>query len=169
MAMKRLSSDSWIEAGLTALETRGPSALGAETLARELGASKGSFYWHFKGLPDFHEQLAAAWKRRAATALVTVLEHDDPVSLRLQKIGQESGGETAMRAWACENQAAAGELAEIDQLRLNAMSAVLRDVGVSNPDIARALYGAGLGLASLPGGASDTTMATLIDLVLALR
>lgn len=170
MAKKRLTSDSWIDAGLKALESHGPSALGAETLARGLGASKGSFYWHFKGLSDFHEQLAAAWKRHAAADLVSALEHDDPVATRLQKIGQDSAGEAAMRAWACENQAAAAKLGEIDQLRLNAMAAVLRDVGISNPEIARAIYAAGLGLALLPDGkARDATMAELIDLVLALR
>ena len=40
-------------------QTRSPAV--AEALARKVGASKGSFYWHFKGLPDFHQQVAAAW------------------------------------------------------------------------------------------------------------
>ncbi len=36
MASKRLSPDSWIEAGFDALVTRGPAALKAEALARDL-------------------------------------------------------------------------------------------------------------------------------------
>ncbi|MEZ5716696.1 MAG: TetR/AcrR family transcriptional regulator [Paracoccaceae bacterium] len=171
MMKKRLSAENWIDTGLKALAKGGPSALGAEVLARKLGASKGSFYWHFKGLDDFHGQLATAWKRHAATALVGALEGDEPVAIRLQKIGAATPGEAAMRAWGRENPAAAAEVAEIDQLRLDALSAVLRDVGVSNPDLARALYATGIGLAQLPKGKakSDATLSTLIDLILALR
>lgn len=171
MMKKRLSSDDWIDTGLRALAAQGFSALGAETLARNLGASKGSFYWHFKGLEDFHQQLATAWKRHAAAALVAALESRQPVATRLLKVGAAAEGEPAMRAWARENATAAEEVAEIDTLRLEAMSAVLRDVGVSNPELARALYATGIGLATLPNGRSkpETTLETLIDLILALR
>ena len=171
MAKKRLSADDWINAGLKALDKHGPGALGAEPLARRVGTTKGSFYWHFKDLPDFHRQLAATWKRQAATALVTALEKDGPVAARLQQIGQTAAGEAAMRVWARGSKPAAREVAEIDKLRLDAMAAVLRDVGISNPDIARALYAAEIGLGALPEGAElhARTMATLIDLVLALR
>lgn len=171
MVEKRLSVDDWIEAGLSALEREGAGALGAEALARKLGRSKGSFYWHFKNLPDFHRQTANAWKRRAAAALVDALESDGPADTRLRQIGDVDPAEPAMRAWARQSETAAAELEEIDTLRLDAMAAVLRDYGISNPEIARALYAAEIGFAALPGSeaANGRAMSTLVDLVLALR
>jgi AcrR family transcriptional regulator len=44
---RRLSSTDWAEAALTAMGTGGPAAVAVEPLAAGLGATKGSFYWHF--------------------------------------------------------------------------------------------------------------------------
>jgi len=172
MSKTRLSPDSWIDAGLRALDSRGPSSLKAETLARILGTTKGSFYWHFKDIADFNAQLAKDWKRRAATSLVAALESSAPVAERLHQIGTPAAAEAAMRAWARETPSAAAELAEIDQLRLDATAALLRDAGISNPEIARGLYASAVGLAALapdPTTADQAALHTLIDLVLALR
>ena len=115
-------------------------------------------------------QLSQAWKRHAATNLVAALESTGPVATRLQEIAQPTKAEPEMRAWARENNAAAAQVAEIDHLRLDATAALLRDFNISNPELARALYAAGIGLAALPTTAkNDTSMATLVDLVLALR
>ncbi|MFN3661424.1 TetR family transcriptional regulator [Yoonia sp.] len=45
--------EDWLMAGFRALASHGPSALRAAALARDLGTTKGSFYWHFKDLPDY--------------------------------------------------------------------------------------------------------------------
>ena len=42
-----LSVDDWAEAALDALALGGLSAVAVEPLARRLGVTKGSFYWHF--------------------------------------------------------------------------------------------------------------------------
>ncbi|MCF3595203.1 TetR/AcrR family transcriptional regulator [Rhodobacteraceae bacterium LMO-12] len=172
MENTRLSPESWIDAGILALEKNGPLALKAEPLARELGATKGSFYWHFKDLGEFHSDLAQTWKRRAASTLVGVLESDAPIAESLQAVGSPAQAEAAMRAWARSNPAAAAELSEIDKLRLAATAALLQDVGISNPEIPRGLYACAVGLATL--AEDDPTkdhavLSTLIDLVLALR
>ncbi len=172
MKNTRLSPQSWIDAGLRALDENGPLALKAEPLARAMGTTKGSFYWHFKDLAGFHAALAREWKRRAASTLVNVLEGDAPVAERLQAVGAPAPAEAAMRAWARSNSAAAAELSEIDQLRLAATAALLRDAGISNPEIARGLYASAVGLAALaPEGSPEDRAAldTLVDLVLALR
>jgi AcrR family transcriptional regulator len=43
----RLSADDWAQAALDVLGEQGLSAVGVEPLARRLGVTKGSFYWHF--------------------------------------------------------------------------------------------------------------------------
>jgi len=52
-----LNADSWIEAALDAIAEGGPEEVAVEPLARVLGVTKGSFYWHF---PNRDALLAAA-------------------------------------------------------------------------------------------------------------
>jgi AcrR family transcriptional regulator len=42
------SREDWIQAAVSALAERGEVGLAVEELARTLGVTKGSFYWHFK-------------------------------------------------------------------------------------------------------------------------
>ena len=70
MKRERLSRQSWIDAGLKALVAQGPTALAAEPLARALGATKGSFYWHFKDVPSLHEAVTQDWQTRAFARVV---------------------------------------------------------------------------------------------------
>ena len=43
----RLSADDWAQAALDLIAEQGVSAVAVEPLARRLGVTKGSFYWHF--------------------------------------------------------------------------------------------------------------------------
>ena len=61
MKRQRLSPQTWIEAGLAELVAQGPKALAAEPLARKLATTKGSFYWHFKDVPDFQAAVVKHW------------------------------------------------------------------------------------------------------------
>ncbi len=56
----RLSAADWETAALDALAENGPAGVAIEPLARRLGVTKGSFYWHFA---DRDALLAAALRR----------------------------------------------------------------------------------------------------------
>lgn len=43
----RLSADDWAQAALDLIAEQGVGAVAVEPLARRLGVTKGSFYWHF--------------------------------------------------------------------------------------------------------------------------
>jgi len=55
-----LTAADWAEAALQLIAEAGLGGLTVDTLARRLGVTKGSFYWHFKGR---QELLAAALER----------------------------------------------------------------------------------------------------------
>ncbi|WP_322866730.1 TetR/AcrR family transcriptional regulator [Aquicoccus sp. G2-2] len=174
MTRSRLTPDDWLSAGLEALAKHGPPALKAERLARDLGTTKGSFYWHFKDLPEYHGELAQAWKRNAAQALVDVLESTAPLAKRLAETasGTDDALEPAIRAWARESADAAAALSEIDRLRLEGTHALLRETGITNITLATALLGAAVGLKSLPAdlpGKPEKALGELVDLILAMR
>ena len=75
----RLSRSDWIEAALRALSVGGLGNLSVERLAGELGATKGSFYWHFKDRPALVEAALAEWEQRDTDQLIErAAALDDP-------------------------------------------------------------------------------------------
>ncbi|AXI83807.1 TetR/AcrR family transcriptional regulator [Xylella taiwanensis] len=56
----RLTADNWIQAALDLIAEQGIDAVAVEPLARHLGVTKGSFYWHF---PSRDALLQAALER----------------------------------------------------------------------------------------------------------
>lgn len=173
MAQKRHSKQSWIDAGLAALQAGGPAALRAEPLAKQLGTTKGSFYWHFADVPAFHVAVIENWQTRTLNILIDQLAADGSPAHRLESFGQQLLADQidpAMRHWAQSNETAKLALAQIDEQRLTYISTLLSNLGVSNPAFALACYGTLIGSQSVTANNSPNEAFTaLIDLVLALK
>src|SRR4249919_1265431 len=58
--ISRLTAEDWAQAALDMIAEQGVSAVAVEPLARRLGVTKGSFYWHF---PSRDALLQAALER----------------------------------------------------------------------------------------------------------
>lgn len=70
-ATDRLGPHDWTRAALSAIADKGTANVSVERLARELGATKGSFYWHFKDRPAL---IAAALERWEADYTDRIIE-----------------------------------------------------------------------------------------------
>ncbi len=57
-----LTPDDWLRAGVVALRRGGVDAVRVEVLARDLGVSKGSFYWHYRDRRALLDALLALWE-----------------------------------------------------------------------------------------------------------
>ena len=64
MVKEKLSKETWLAAGFRSLAESGPSAIRINALANTLGATKGSFYWHFKDLSDLNDAIVEMWQSR---------------------------------------------------------------------------------------------------------
>jgi AcrR family transcriptional regulator len=174
MTSRRLSPDHWLSAGFDTLQAKGHAHLAAEPMARALGTTKGSFYWHFTDVPTFHSALIAAWRTQALRTLANVVSAEKAVDHRLRMFGRgvlSDRTETAMRVWAHGNDEVARMLLEVDTERLKYIELLLKEAGLANPDFARALQAALIGLPQLAepdGMALRTAYDTLVDTVLAL-
>ncbi len=85
MAMA-LTKDDWIRAALRAVGEGGVGAVAVEPLAASLGATKGSFYWHFANREALLEEMLAAWEREATDEFIAAVEGIvDPVD-RLRQL-----------------------------------------------------------------------------------
>ena len=175
MTQKRLSRELWLKAGIAALATGGADVLGAEPLARKLGTTKGSFYWHFTDVPTFHQALLDRWKRDAFAQIVAEMEGGGGAVDRLRRFGVLlSGDETgaAMRIWAATNTRAAAVVAQVDEERLTYITALLSGLGVTHTGYPLAIYASLIGGQHIDARGPERTRAAydaLVDLVLALR
>ena len=168
----RLSPDIWLIAGLTALATDGPSAVAAEPLARTLGTTKGSFYWHFKDVPAFHAALLRHWQATALAQVMSLLQSDATPDQTLRDFGHNvlaDPVEPALRTWARDSAHVSETLAEVDAERLACITRLLTQMDLRNPDFAHALIATLIGLGQMQLETPQTAFDALVDTVLALR
>jgi AcrR family transcriptional regulator len=151
----QLSAQDWLDQGLKTLAASGFTALKAEPLAKAMGVSRGSFYWHFADIGAFHAAILKRWREVAAEQIIANLEatagEEDRVSLLLrQAFSAKLALERAVRSWATVDPAARSAVQAIDRRRLDYVEGLLRDAGFSR-EIAQAraqiLYWAFLGFA----------------------
>jgi AcrR family transcriptional regulator len=151
----RLTARDWIDFGLTTLAREGADALKADVLARKLGVSRGSFYWHFRDLAAFHARVIEQWKEVATDAIIADIEQHQSLEARLEALLRHAFGDGAalevrMRAWAESNAAAARALDHIDRRRRGYIERLLVEAGIA-PAVAatrtQVLYWAYLGAA----------------------
>src|ERR1700733_11508852 len=100
----QLSAKDWLDQGLRTLAETGFTALKAEPLAKAMGVSRGSFYWHFADIGAFHAAILNHWRDVAAEQVIANLEasakHDDPLRLLLRRaFGGKLTLENAVRSW----------------------------------------------------------------------
>ncbi len=151
----QLSAKDWLDLGLKVLAESGFTALKADPLAKAMGVSRGSFYWHFVDIGAFHAAILRHWREVAAEQIIANVEaatgNDDPLQLLLrQAFGGRLSLENAVRSWATHDSLARRAVQAIDRRRLSYLERLLRACGLA-PRVARAraqiLYWAFLGFA----------------------
>src|SRR5438046_9241000 len=63
------TAEEWADAALEAFASGGVRAASIPSIARTLGVTKGSFYWHFRGIGDLVEAALRRWEERDRAAL----------------------------------------------------------------------------------------------------
>ena len=75
-----LSKQDWIRAARFAIADGGTAAVAIEPLAARLGATKGSFYWHFRSREQLITEALEFWERDGTDDVIEELGPvDDPV------------------------------------------------------------------------------------------
>jgi AcrR family transcriptional regulator len=131
---EQLSADDWISQGIKALTKGGFTALKADPLAKTMGVSRGSFYWHFADLGAFHAAVLKRWREIAAEEVIAGVEADSdaPVRALLRRtFGARLDLERAVRNWAAFDPTAQAAVRAIDRRRLDYIEALLQRRGLS--------------------------------------
>lgn len=160
----RLNRDDWLQHGLKILSQKGFSKISAGYMARELGVTRGSFYWHFDDIETFQQLLLDRW--RSVTTLQTIERIDGTTSghLRLNLILRRAFDadrelERGVRAWATSHAPAADAVATVDEERMQYLENILVSSGLDGQKArsrARFLYWTYLG--HVMNGSAKKTM-----------
>ena len=85
-ANRGVTVDTWTHAALAALRHGGPAAIRVETIARTLGVSKGSFYWHFADRKALVEAAIGEWEAQSTAAIIAASERGATADDRLRRL-----------------------------------------------------------------------------------
>jgi AcrR family transcriptional regulator len=133
----QLSARDWLDQGLKTLAKSGFTALKAEPLAKAMGVSRGSFYWHFADIGAFHAAILSHWRDVATEQIIANLEASsksaNPLRLLLGwAFGSKPALENAVRIWATVDPAARAAVQAIDRRRLGYVKGMLKESGLSD-------------------------------------
>lgn len=88
-----LTANDWERAALELIAERGVNALAVEPLARRMGITKGSFYWHFPNREALLAQALQRWeehdRRNLNTALSAIAAPRDRLISFFRRVGKE--------------------------------------------------------------------------------
>jgi AcrR family transcriptional regulator len=138
-----LTADDWTRAALEALARGGLPAASVEPLAKGLGTTKGSFYWHFA---DRNALIAAAldlWETRSTELVIAGVEQTGDAATRLRGLlriaftaaarGTDPGAgavELALQA-STHHPLVAAALARVTERRLTYLTSLFAELGMS--------------------------------------
>jgi AcrR family transcriptional regulator len=93
----QLTREDWADAALNVIAIGGTDAVSVEQLAKALGVTKGSFYWHFTNRTELIQAALNRWESAATTTIIDQLaKFDDPLArlraLLVQTMGEGTDG-----------------------------------------------------------------------------
>jgi AcrR family transcriptional regulator len=135
-AKATLTRRDWAAAALEAIADGGIASIAVETLALRVGASKGSFYWHYANRAEVIEAALALWEEEGTEAGVREREAEiaDP-RRRLEDLltaafrNPAAGRIEAALAAGVRHPAVAPVVARVTRRRLESTAAIFRDLG----------------------------------------
>jgi AcrR family transcriptional regulator len=138
----RLSRDEWLERALEVISRKPHGKLRIHELVKDLGVTRGSFYWHFKNREDFVRSLAEYWDWWSTDQVIHAVERagEDPIDrLRtlMEFVFRECIGryDVAVRAWAFQEPAVADAVRRSDRNRLAFVHSLFQEMGFTGNEL----------------------------------
>jgi AcrR family transcriptional regulator len=146
-----LDIDAWVAAAFDLLAEGGIDAVRVDPLAKRLGVTRGSFYWHFKDRAALHQAMLKQWRKWATYQVGDRIEKavmDAGERLRRTLALPTSGPratraaaiEMAIRLWARRDEEAAAAVERIDHQRLRYYAKLFVERGHDEDEARRRAY-----------------------------
>ena len=105
--------EDWITMALVMLRERGVDGIKVVTIAKRLGLTSGSFYWHFENVQDLLNEVLSYWEHHLTDDIITAARNfsgppeERILDLMLQVIQEDATMyDQAIAVWANSNKAA---------------------------------------------------------------
>jgi AcrR family transcriptional regulator len=136
------SRDEWLAAAAAALVKGGVDGVRVEALARDLGMTKGSFYWHFADRGALLAALLEQWEAGARVMLAAASSAprpEDRVAAFFRELPRPIRGVTdvEVQAWARHDRQVAERVSLVERERLVFLKEQLTGMGASLVDAHR--------------------------------
>ena len=130
-----LSVEAWANAALDAIASGGLDAVAVEPLARKLGVTKGSFYWHFENREALIRAALELWERQETVDILERVEPESDPYARIVKVFKQANA--SYRSGRLYLAIAAGEdnpvvsqfVRRVSERRLDYLHECYRDLG----------------------------------------
>jgi AcrR family transcriptional regulator len=177
MAKARTPRGAWIEAAMRALAAGGPDAVRVEALAKDLGVTKGGFYWHFDDRGALIEETLDSWEKSGTEDVIATVDSEagDPQEKlrRLFELAPSAkdlfATELALRDWARRDRKVAARLKRVDDRRLAYLRSLFAQFVEDEDDVeARTMlaYSLFVGAYFVRGGAGKRSRTEVIGLAI---
>jgi len=131
----RLDREAWTRAALDAFEAGGPAGVAVVPLARSLGVTRGSFYWHFESRDELLEAALELWEHEHSDAILESLQAMPDPRDRLDALGRAATGKPPsifiQLLRAADDPIVARVLGQASQRRLDVLARAYRDSGLT--------------------------------------
>ncbi|MCB1383119.1 MAG: TetR/AcrR family transcriptional regulator [Notoacmeibacter sp.] len=150
----KMNRDGWIAAALAAMAEGGVEKVRVEPLAKSLGVTKGSFYWHFADRGALLEALLERWIEMQTGSVIEDVEGrgGSAADILANVIGHivkmDVGLEVGLRNWAATDARVRAIIEQVDARRIAHLASILERAGIPGPAAqqrARFLYCAFIG------------------------
>ncbi|WP_157928926.1 TetR/AcrR family transcriptional regulator [Pararhizobium haloflavum] len=145
---QRISDEAWIAAALRHLADANVDDIRVEELARDIGVTKGSFYWHFRNRQHLLERVLEHWMDRATVQVTRwARAHAEGGTERLVKLlslpattpPEKKGAdiELAIRSWARRDPLARKTVDQVDEVRAAFFIELMAEAGITGAEAER--------------------------------
>ena len=154
----RLSAADWELAALDQIAEHGVAAIAVEPLARKLGVTKGSFYWHFGTRDELLEATLRRWEQSDAEGLIAQVDRIADPRERLVALFRHTSREMRSHVIysallkALDHDAVRPVMQRVSQRRIQYLAVAYRALDMSRRDAAdraRLAYAAYVGFLQL--------------------
>lgn len=154
----------WILAAFQTLGDEGIEGVKVERIAKRLGTTKGSFYWHFADRPTLLNEMLNFWDQEGTRSIIEQLTEANMAAAeqlrRLARVATEThthgldaiAVEGALRAWAGQDKDVAKRITTTEKVRIGFVSKLLIGIGYQETEavtLAHQMYLMLLGLYSI--------------------
>lgn len=139
---RNLTREDWIQSAISILTSKGIAAVSVDSLAKQFGITRGSFYHHFEDRQDLLTAVLDFWIEnwtigiRGSIASLG-LDADMALLALMNSIRNQRAADhdAAMRAWAMSDELAASYVERADKIRLDFVKSLFEQLGFENEEL----------------------------------